>query len=180
MKMGTELGIANEILSASNESFFKRAMKSKVTQLFLFIAIMYALANVDVKKIAGNLGFTKSPDACASENALEIGVNQNEFYVQLGQYVNKTKLDAQAYQQGLGKLVDLRRQINAVLPGSTLADEVNADLRDMPAQYVEKKTLARLVHYAADRDVFNAAGDRYLAEKFSENYHKENQAMEDK
>jgi len=151
----------------------KRAAKNKITQLVVFIALMWALANVDVKKIAANLGFTKQPETYSSQNTVEIGLNPDEFYVQLGQYVNKTKLSAVEYMQGVQKMIELRRQINAVLPGKTLADEVNAELRDMPAEYVEKATLARLVNYAADHDVFNAAGDKYLSEKFSENYQKE-------
>ena len=176
--MGNETELGGEYAGKKEESLLKRAVKSKVAQLAVFITLMTVLANVDVKKIAANLGFTKAEGAYSSQNAVEIGLNQDEFYVQVGQYINKTKLNAASYTQGLQKLVDLRRQINATLPGKTLADEVNTDLREMPAEYVEQTTLARLVHYAADKDVFNAKGDKYLAERFAENYQKETGGLE--
>lgn len=151
--------------------------RKKALEWILFIGLLWGIVSTTVNY------FTKGEQFCTGIKKIAYTVGlveeqeqkqpQDDFYAEVRQHLTKVKDDELAHEQSIEKLVLLRRQINAVLPGRTLAEEVNSELEGMPAEYVAKKTVARLTEYAAEEDILNAEGDKYLSEKFSENYRKE-------
>jgi len=76
---------------------------------------------------------------------------------------------SKAYQQNLAALVQLRRNIDALLPPAELEKMIVNEVASIQPSALKPFDVARIVKYAADSNAFTADGNRYAAAKFYEN-----------
>ncbi len=76
---------------------------------------------------------------------------------------------SRAYQQNLASLVQLRKNIDALLPPAELEKMIAEEVASIQPSALKPFDVARIVKYAADNNVFTADGNRYAAARFCEN-----------
>ena len=147
-------------LVVKEESSLVKFLKSKLLHVVLVAVISYFAFGDGKKKLVGALGFSDD------KNYFIMRVKDGKVYMKT-EYGERS-LDF-ACEQDIPYLVKIRREISRHLPGKVLVQEINNEIRNMPENYFDKETIARLTKYAADRNLFNKRGNGYLAKKFFEN-----------
>jgi len=138
----------------------KDFFKSRFLPMMLMAAISYFAFGDGRRRIVGALGFGND------HGYFMIKVKDGKVYMKT-EYGERS-LDF-ACEQDIPYLVKVRREISRHLPGKALVQEINNEIRNMPEEYFDEETIARLTKYAADHNLFNEGGNSYLVRKFSEN-----------
>jgi len=73
------------------------------------------------------------------------------------------------YEDRKQELVQLRQQIDTVLPKPELEQMIAEEVSSLAPSSIKPIDIARIVKYAADNNILNAEGNRYAALKFYEN-----------